>query len=50
MDFARKVQIVLAALFNTASTVGLWVKLNNLRRSDLFAINSSATQSLVELS
>ena len=40
MDFARKVQIALAALSNVASTVSLWIRLNNLRRSDLFAINS----------
>ncbi len=40
MEFARKVQIASAALFDTALTVGLCNNLNNLRRSDLFAINS----------
>lgn len=41
MDFARKVQIALAALSGAALTESLRNSLNHLRRSDLFAINSS---------
>jgi hypothetical protein len=40
MDFARKVQIAFAALPYDASAGSLRTKLNYLRRSDLFAINS----------